>query len=105
MATTTPYESKRLGYNVNGFDIGKWKNEGYDLCLEGIRAKFVQNPPLLSMLKSTEPKVIVESSLDRLWGTGIQLHDQNALNPEKWHGTGWMSVMLLTVRNIDTNKH
>ena len=75
LATTTPYESKRLGYHVNGFDIGRWKNEGYDLCLEGIRAKFVQNPPLLNMLKSTEPKVIVESSLDRLWGTGIQLHD------------------------------
>ena len=104
LATTTPYESKHLGYNVNGFDIGKWKNEGYDLCLEGIRAKFVQNPPLLNMLKSTEPKVIVEFSLDRLWGTGVQLHDQNVLNPEKWHGTGWMLVMLSTVHNIDINK-
>ena len=74
------------------------------LCLEGIRAKFVQNPPLLNMLKSTEPKVIVESSLDKLLGTGVQLRDQNALNPEKWHGTGWMSAMLSTVRNIDINK-
>ena len=100
-----PYESKRLGYHVNGFDIGRWKNEGYDLCLEGIRAKFVQNPPLLNMLKSTEPKVIVESSLDRLQGTGIQLHDPNVLNPEKWYGTGWMSAMLSTFRNVDPNIH
>ena len=46
------------------------------------------------MLKSTEPKVIVESSLDKLWGTEVQLRDQNALNPEKWHGTGWMSEVL-----------
>ena len=104
LATSTPYELKRLGYNVNGFDIGKWKNEGYDLCLEGIKAKFIQNPPLLNMLKSTEPKVIVESSLDKLWGTGVQLRDQHALNPEKWHGTGWMSAMSSTVRNIDINK-
>ena len=56
------------------------------------------------MLKSTEPKVIVESSLDKLWGTGVQLRDQHALNPEKWHGTGWMSAMLSTVHNIDINK-
>ena len=105
LATTMPYESKQLGYHVNGFDIGRWKNEGYDLCLEGIRAKFVRNPPLLNMLRSTEPKVIVESSLDRLWGTGIQLCDPNALNPEKWYGTGWMSVMLSTVHNFDPNIH
>ena len=74
------------------------------MCLEGIRAKFVQNLPLLNMLKSTEPKVIVESSLDKLWGIGVQLCDQNALNLENWHGTGWMLVMLSTVHNIDINK-
>ena len=56
------------------------------------------------MLKSTEPKVIVESSLDKLWGTGVQLRDQHALNLEKWHDTGWMSAMLSTVHNIDINK-
>ena len=103
LATTMPYESKQLGYHVNGFDIGRWKNEGYDLCSEGIRAKFVQIPPLLNMLKSTEPKVLVESSLDRLWGTGIQLLDLDVLNPEKWYGTGWMCVMLSTVHSMDLN--
>ena len=105
LATTMPYESKRLGYHVNGFDIGRWKNEGYYLCLEGIKAKFAQNPPLLNMLKSTEPKVLVESSLDRLWGTEVQLLDLDALNPEKWHGTGWMSAMLSTVHGMDFNIH
>ena len=80
LATTMPYESKQLGYHVNSFDIGRQKNEGYDLYLEGIKANFSQNLPLLNMLKSTEPKVLVESSLDRLWGTGVQFHDLDALS-------------------------
>ena len=79
----TPFECKRLGYQVQGFNMKRWQAEGYDLCLKGIREKFIQNPPLLQMLKSTQPKIIVEAILDKLWGTGIQLHDPDALNPEK----------------------
>ena len=56
-----------------GFDMNRWQAEGCDLCLKGITEKFLQNPPLLKMLKLTQPKIIVEAALDKLWGTGIQL--------------------------------
>ena len=58
---------------MNIFDPQRWQTEGYDECLLGIRAKFIQNKPLMDMLKLTQPKIIVESTLDKLWGTGIQL--------------------------------
>ena len=69
----TPLECKRLSYNINGVDKEKWINVGYKLCFDGIREKFLQNPPLLSMLKTRSPKILVEATTDQLWGTGIKL--------------------------------
>ena len=91
----TAFEAKCLGYKINGFNMQRWSTDGYDICLEGIRSKFVQNPPLLQMLKATGSKLIVEASTDKLWGTGISLRDNQALNPECWHSRGWMSSMLM----------
>ena len=49
-------------------------------------------------LQTTYPKIIVESSYDKFWGTGIPLQDSNALDSDKWVGRGSLSDMLLTVR-------
>ena len=56
-------------------------------------------PPLLKMLKTTSPKLLVESTIDRTWGTGIPLKENDALNRDKWHNPGWLSSMLLDVRD------
>ena len=97
------YEAKHLGYHIAGFDMKRWINDGYSLCYDGIHAKFTQNRNLLMMLKSTAPKVLVEATSDRLWGTGISLRDHQALNPDKWHNKGWMSTMLMGIRDESTN--
>ena len=55
------------------------------------------------MLKSTAPKILVEATSDRLWGTGISLRDHQALNPDKWHNKGWMSMMLMGIRDGSTD--
>ena len=100
LATSTPSEVKRLGYQINWFDPQRWKTDGYEPCLEGIKEKFLQNPPLLQMLKATHPKTLVEVTLDRQWGTGVCLCDPNVLEKERWHGTGWMSSILSTIRDL-----
>ena len=51
------------------------------------------------MLKRTEPKVLVEASNDKVWGTGISLRDSQALNTNKWNGMGWLSNMLIIIRD------
>ena len=66
---------------------------------EGIKSKFVQNPLLLQMLKATGKKVIVEASTDKLWGTGVVLRDNQVLNPNRWHNVGWMSSILMDIRD------
>ena len=92
-------DAKCLGYKISGFDMQKWSTEGYAVCLDGIRCKFMQNPLLLQMLKATGNKIIVEASTDKLWGTGIDLRDNQALNPDQWHSTGWMSSILMDIRD------
>ena len=74
------------------------RNEGFDLCLDGLRAKFIQNKELIAMLKTTEPKLLVEASINRVWGTGIPLKDSNALNYKRWKSKGWLSNMLTIIR-------
>ena len=88
MNSDSPYEAKKLGYQVQGMDIAKWKEGGYHLCLEGVKAKFQQNPDLLNMLQTTTPKLLVEGTTDKTWGTGIHQHDANALDRSRWHSNG-----------------
>ena len=37
MPPDNPYKAKRLGYQINGFDMSRWKSKGYSLCLDGIK--------------------------------------------------------------------
>ena len=92
-------DCKQLSYKIKGIDNVKWHNEGYELCFDGVREKFAQNPPLLSLLKTTSPKILAESTLDHLWGTGVALRDTSALNMDKWISTGWLSRMLITIHD------
>ena len=59
----------------------------------------MQNPALLKILKMMTPKILVEASADKLWANCIQLRDNDALKPEKWYNTGWMSTILCTIRD------
>ena len=98
LQTDSPHECKRLSYQIKGVNNEKWRAEGFELCLKGVEAKFKQNKELWSMLKTTEPKTLVEASNDRLWGTGISLKDTHVLDSRRWHGKVWLSEMLHIVR-------
>ena len=95
----TAIQCKRLSYQINGVDADHWHNGGYDICYEGVKQKFLQNDNLLSMLKTTAPKILVEATPDRLWGTGISLHNNSTLDTCKWTSPGWLSRMLINIRS------
>ena len=71
--TQSALACKQLGYLVKNFNQQNWVDSIETLCKDGIRAKFEQNPPLLRALLNTGDKIIVESSKDDVWGTGIPL--------------------------------
>ena len=51
LQTESPYEMKQLSYQIKDVDYHRWQNEGFEICFEGIKAKFMQNESLLKMLK------------------------------------------------------
>ena len=83
----TPMECKQLSYKING----------YEVCFGGVHEKFIQNQPLLQLLKTASLKILAEATTDRLWGTSITLRNSCALQIEKWHSSGWLSHMLMTI--------
>ena len=64
LQTETPMECKRLSYKINGVDNERWRNEGYEICYDGVREKFLQNATLLTLLQLTSPKILAEATTD-----------------------------------------
>ena len=98
LKSETPLDAKRLRYNISEFNIQRWINEGYDLCVKGIREKFLQNAPLKEMLKGTSSLILAEASKDKTWGTGVALRDPKVLCISKWENKGWLSKILINIQ-------
>ena len=63
-----------------------------------MRQKFLQNQHLLNELLQTGNKILVESSYDDVWGTGISLSNRNCLVKEQWKSFGILGRILMNIR-------
>ena len=88
---------KQLSYTIQNYDQHSWMMVAKDRCRDGLRAKFVQNPHLLRVLLSTGNKLIVESSKDNIWGTGIPLYRWDCLHRKYWSGNSLLSELLMEI--------
>ena len=99
LATKTAIACKQLSYTIQNYDQQSWTMVAKDRCLDGLKAKFVQNPELLRVLLSTGSKLIVECSKDHIWGTGIPLYRWDCLHRKYWSGNGLLSELLMEIRD------
>ena len=100
MGCSTSLECKRASRLIRNVDVDRWELVAGNICQPGIRAKFLQNPPVMdTLLQKTGSKTIVECASDRLWGTGIPLNDPTCLDPQKWINQGIMGQILEGIRN------
>ena len=97
-------ECKQLARDIRNYDVTKWKEVAESECFEGILKKFNQNPHLNECLQGTDQKLIIESSYDRTWGTGVPLHSQEALNSDHWVGDNLLGRLLTNVRDTLRNQ-
>ena len=95
MTSDTPLECKIASKDIRNYDHERWKQNIKASCIPGILAKFEQNPNLANLLKSTASNKLVECCRDKDWGTGIPLHDSNALNPS--YSQGLLGEMLKSI--------
>ena len=99
LSTEDALESKQLARDIIGYDERKWKEVAYKECYTGLFEKFAQNEDLMRVLVNTGKKTLVESSYDKIWGTGIPLTDPSCLDQAKWHGPGILSKLLMDIRS------
>ena len=80
MKAESPLKCKQLARNISTYDHTEWSRIAKSKCEHGIVCKFVQNPSLMKLLISTGNGILAEASYDKVWGTGVPLHHENALN-------------------------
>ena len=99
MNTHSALACKQLGYTVQNYNHQSWIDSIQALCRSGIRAKFEQHPALLRALLNTGDKIIIESSKDDIWGTGIPLFRWDCLQEKLWSSCGKLGTILMEIRD------
>ena len=99
LATNNCKEQKKLGRNVKGFDQQRWDILKYDVMWTGVYNKFLQNPGLLTMLRSEQCEKFVEASpFDRIWGIGYDENTAMTVSENEW-GENLLGKILTNVRD------
>ena len=98
LATRTAISCKQLAYQIQNYNRQGWVDSAKELCHDAICGKFEQNPTLLRKLLLMGDKILVESSRDDIWGTGLLLFRWDCLNKSQWKGNGILSTLLMEIR-------
>lgn len=81
---THPLQAKYVLNVLKDCHPDKWSQMVEEVTLEGLRAKFNQNPSLKEYLSNTHNLLLGEASTNPRWGIGLELSDPNVLDHTKW---------------------
>ena len=100
MTADTPYDYKKLGRKIRGFDQATWDAKKYEIVVEGNKAKFGQNPDLKEFLLSTGDALLAEASpYDKIGGIGLDRETAMKGSVEQWQGENLLGYALMEVRD------
>lgn len=83
-----PIQAKHILNRLHNNHQEEWDSKVEDIAMEGLRAKFTQNPPLAKYLCNTGQLVLGEATTNRRWGIGMDLNNDDVLDHSKWLETG-----------------
>lgn len=84
----SPVEAKYILHQLKGDHENVWDEQVKNIALEGLRAKFQQNPNMLACLRNSTGLKLGEASKNPRWGIGLELSDENVLDHTKWSDSG-----------------
>ena len=99
MLTDSPYEAKKFGHRVAHYDDNKWRHNAERIAVRGVYEKFRQNSKLSQKLLQLNVD-LYEGSTDTLWGTGIHVKNQSALQKDRWTSDGLMHRVYEQVKTM-----
>lgn len=83
-----PADSKKILNTLKNDHIQEWEDQRATVLMEALRSKFLQNNYLAKYLKETSPLLLGEASRDPVWGTGLNLSDEDTTDHTKWKAQG-----------------
>lgn len=99
---TQSRDPKQAKYILNALKddhVELWDKEVANIAMEGLRAKFNQNPPLKSFLLETKDLELGEASTNQRWGIGMTLDDPKVMDSSHWNPEGnLLGRLLMRVR-------
>lgn len=100
MTAPSPFDYKKLGRKIRGFDQALWDANKYNIVVEGNKAKFGQNPDIKEFLLSTGDAILAEASpYDKIWGIGLDRENAQKGTVEQWQGENLLGCALMEVRD------
>lgn len=93
-----PYEQQKLGRKVKRYNEDAWIKEREPIVYRGNFLKFTQHPELRTRLLETHPLLLVEASLDKIWGCGLTINNPQILDSRNWTGKNLLGKILTNVR-------
>lgn len=94
-----PKQAKYILNALKGDHEDVWNESIIDITLEGLGAKFNQNPVLNKFLCATNNLHLGEASTNPRWGIGMTLDDPDVLDTTKWRAEGnLLGNLLMRVR-------
>lgn len=83
-----PVQAKHILNILHNDQQERWTANVEELVMEGLRAKFLQNPHLCEYLTRTGNLTLGEASTNPRWGIGMDLNNPEVLNDTKWLEAG-----------------
>ncbi len=104
LSTTDPYECKRIGHKIDGFNQDKWDEQAPKVCNKALREKVDQNSFVKQFLISTGDKILAEAAPNSKWACGLKLKDNNILDITKWERVGHGGMVYMQIRSEITGR-
>ncbi|MGN1119678.1 MAG: NADAR family protein [Oscillospiraceae bacterium] len=103
MKTRSPAKAKEYAGKDYFTEFGSikpvWDRICRNVVKRGVRAKFAQNPAMLEELLGTGNAQLAECSRsDKIWGIGINLHDEAWKDVRNWRGKNYLGLILMELR-------
>jgi len=94
-------ERKRIARNLKNYDDEVWSALRYQVALEAVRAKFLQNPQIQYELKMypVDTQFVYANDSDLVWGTGLAYGHKHGADPLFWPGQNLLGRIISIVRN------
>lgn len=90
---------KALGRRVAGYNDTIWSGARQIIVYNGLLEKFRQNGGLRDLLLKTGDHILAECAvMDKIWGIGISMKDENRFDISKWNGQNLLGFALMEAR-------